>query len=318
MSEEKPAVSPLAADTNALASAGEAGEDAGRRPATYRLPEATHLGRVELDVADLPRSLAYYEHVIGLRIQERSAHHAALGAASDRVPLVELYERPGAQPVPRSGRLGLYHFAILLPDREALGRFLTYLQEIGVHPGMSDHLVSEALYLRDPDGLGIEVYADRARSTWSHSAGELTMATKPLDSVDLVRAARGIAWTGIPAGTQIGHVHLHVGDLEQAATFYHRALGFDITVWSYPGALFLSVGGYHHHLGTNTWAAGAPSAADGDARLRTWEIVLPGPRHVMEVTASLQRAGYSVTHAENHTLVRDPWGTALRVIPGSE
>ena len=143
---------------------------------------------------------------------------------------------------------------------------------------MSNHLVSEAVYLSDPDGLGIEVYADRPRGTWQHEGRQLVMATEPLDVEDVVRAGGGEPWSGMPAGTTLGHVHLFVGDLDAAARFYHEGLGFDKTVWSYPGALFLSAGGYHHHLGTNTWAVGAVPAGEGDARLLEWEIVLPGLR----------------------------------------
>ena len=155
----------------------------------------------------------------------------------------------------RGGQLGLYHFAILLPDRAALGRFVAHLARIGERAGASDHLVSEALYLSDPDGLGIEVYADRPRATWRYDGQrQLAMDTRPLDLNSLVQAAGGEPWTGMPAGTVMGHVHLHVGDIERAAAFYHAALGLDKVVWSYPGALFLSAGGYHHHVGLNTWA----------------------------------------------------------------
>ena len=166
-----------------------------------------------------------------------------------------------------AGLLGLYHFAILLPDRQALGRFVTHLAEVGAHAGSADHLVSEALYLSDPDGLGIEVYADRPRASWTTSGdgderAEIVMATEPLDLRSLVGEAGGERWTGMPAGTVIGHVHFHVGAIREAEAFYHAALGFDKTAWTYPGALFLSAGGYHHHVGTNIWAAGSPAATD--------------------------------------------------------
>src|SRR5690606_740815 len=146
-------------------------------------------------------------------------------------------------------RLGLYHFAILVPDRATLGRFVAHLAATGVRFGASDHLVSEALYLRDPDGLGIEVYVDRPRSEWATSRRKLEMATEPLDLARVASAGQGEAWGGQPAGTRIGHVHLRVADRERSATFYHHGLGLDKMVWSYPGALFLSAGGYHHHLG---------------------------------------------------------------------
>ena len=193
-----------------------------------------------------------------------------LGARGEEGPLVVLRERSGAAPVPRHGRLGLYHFAILLPSRAELGRFLRRLAELGVRAGASDHFVSEALYLSDPDGLGIEVYADRPRDQWEADGREIRMATVPLNAAELVAEAGEERWDGMLAGTVMGHLHLHVGDLVEAEAFYHRALGLDKVVWSYPGALFLSAGGYHHHLGMNTWAAGAPPAGEDDAKLLEW------------------------------------------------
>ena len=171
-----------------------------------------------------------------------------------QAPLAYLVEKGGVAPVPRRGRFGLYHFALLLPDRAALGRFAAHVLRLGLRPGMADHAVSEALYLSDPDGLGIEVYADRPRTSWTYRGDELVMTTEPLDIAGLITAGQGDEWRGAPEGTSMGHVHLHVGDLARAEAFYHRALGFDKKVWSYPGALFFSAGGYHHHLGTNIWS----------------------------------------------------------------
>jgi catechol 2,3-dioxygenase len=282
-------------------------------PAGYRLPAATRLGRVQLQVADLERSLGYYERVLGFRLLERTHASAALASEGDAAPLIELHERRGAAPVPPHGRLGLYHYAILLPDRATLGGFVAHLAEIGVRAGASDHLVSEALYLHDPDGLGIEVYADRPRSDWRHQEGQLAMTTAPLDLQGLVRAADGKRWSGMPAGTVIGHVHLHVGDLDRAEAFYHQGLGLDKVVWSYPGALFLSAGGYHHHLGVNTWARGAAPAGDGDARLLEWEILVPAEEHARGALASLAAAGFPVEAAAAGGVAHDPWGTAVRI-----
>ena len=178
---------------------------------------------------------------------------------------------------------------------------------------MSDHLVSEAVYLTDPDGLGIEVYADRPRAARRYDGDEIAMKTIPLDRAGVLRAAGDGRWSGMPAGTVMGHVHLFVGDLQQADAFYHAALGFDRTVWSYPGALFMSAGGYHHHLGTNTWAAGAPPAAEGDARLLEWQIVLPSPTDVTAALEGVEQAGFAVERQGDSGLLRDPWGTGLRV-----
>lgn len=291
----------------------------GIRAPGYRLPEATQLGRVRLQIADLERSIAYYERVVGLRVIERRGDVAVLAANDDDRPLVELHERRGARPVPRRGRLGLYHFAILLPDRASLGRFLAHLEQIGAYAGMSDHFVSEAIYLTDPDGLGIEVYADRPRSAWKQEGRQLVMTTVPLDEESLLRAAGesgrpdDIRWNGLPAGTVIGHVHLYVADLEAAADFYHRGLGLDKVVWNYPGALFLSAGGYHHHLGTNTWALGAPLATPDDARLLEWEIVVPTTDDAAEASRSLTTSGSVTTPDGSDWLAVDPWGTTVRL-----
>jgi len=285
----------------------------GLQPADYRLPDATHLGRVTVQVTDLARSLDFYTTVLGFRVVAQRDGAASLGVHGEDRVIIEL--RAGAtSAVPRGGRLGLFHFAILLPDRAALGRFLVHLSSIGARAGASDHLVSEAIYLSDPDGLGIEVYADRPRDTWRHSGRELSMATIALDAPAVAEAGGGEAWTGVPAGTVLGHMHLHVGNLEEARAFYHEGLGFDVVVWSYPGALFFSAGGYHHHLGTNTWAAGRPSAAAHEARLMDWEIVLPDAASVNSARAHLGQQGHLGERIGNGWSFHDPWGTRLTLV----
>lgn len=288
-----------------------------RRPTDYRLPDETHLGRVRLQVSDLGASISYYTRVLGFRVLSHNATLATLGLADGTV-LVELRERPGVQPVPRGGRIGLYHFAILLPDRTALGRFVAHLGEIGAYAASADHLVSEALYLSDPDGLGIEVYADRPRSTWAMNGREIAMTTKPLDLRALIRAASGQPWDGMPAGTTIGHVHFHVATLEAAEAFYEGALGFDTVVRSYRGALFFSAGGYHHHVGANTWAGAAPLARPDEARLLEWELVLPTNHDVSAVAANAATAGYDVRADENAQLIADPSGVTVRLTNNKE
>jgi len=298
----------------------EAGTDAAApSPSAGRtavLPHSLRLGQVRLQVDDLARSLDYYTTVLGLLARAVTASTAALHADGEPSPLVELVEQRGSAPLRANSRLGLYHFAILLPDRAALGRFLAHLGRVGARLGASDHLVSEALYLRDPDGLGIEVYADRPRSTWRWTHGELAMATEPLDTASVVAAGEGETWTGMPSGTVMGHLHLHVGDIDTASRFYHDALGLDRTVWSYPGALFLSAGGYHHHLGVNTWAGRAAPASDAEARLLEWRMILPTAHDADGVAERLRAAGHDVTHSSNAWLVSDPWGTRLRLATG--
>jgi catechol 2,3-dioxygenase len=305
------------------------GEATGPRPATpgtygeaprgYRLPHGTRLGPVHLQIADLARSLRFYEAALGLRVLDREGPRAVLAARADDVPLVELHERPGAREVPLRGRTGLFHFALLLPDRASLGRLVQHLWETSVRFGSADHLVSESLYLQDPDNLGIEVYADRPRGTWQRVGRELMMATEPLDLPGLVRAAHTTSMSGLPAGTVMGHVHLHVGDLALASAFFSEAIGFDRTVWHYPGALFLAAGGYHHHLGTNTWAGtGATPPTDEDAQLLAWSIALPGSEALDAVSRNLLRAGQPLDHGgtADGGLVRvthDPWGTRIRL-----
>jgi catechol 2,3-dioxygenase len=281
-------------------------------PAGFRLPAETAVGAVDLLVSDLARSVEYYETVVGLRVVSRTAAMATLAAHGDDRPLVRLETRPGVRPL-ASPALGLYHFAILVPDRPSLGRFLAHLARVGARAGMSDHLVSEAIYLTDPDGLGIEVYADRPRSAWRYSGRQLEMSTLPLDARNLIAAGGSEPWTGMPAGTVIGHVHLHVADLAEAEAFYHSALGFDKVVWGYPGALFLSAGGYHHHLGTNTWSPGPPPSSD-HARLLSWDIVVPGAEDARAAASSLEAAGYPVTPAGRTWTAIDPWGTPLRLV----
>ena len=287
----------------------------GIRPREYRLPESTRLGSVRLQVADIERSLLFYARVLGMCVIRGSADSVGLGPLGKDREIIHLRQLKGARAVPKRGLLGLYHFAILLPDRASLGRFVAHLAEIGEYAGMSDHFVSEAVYLTDPDGLGIEVYADRPRDAWRYDERQLYMTTNHLDVDDLVRSAGGEKWKGMPPGTVLGHVHLYVDDIDRAAAFYHDALGFDKVVWSYPGALFLSAGGYHHHLGTNTWAKGAPRATDADARLLEWEIIVPTRKDAEEAARHVTESGYPVKEENEQWVLTDPWGTSLRLVP---
>lgn len=291
-------------------------------PAGFRLPAPTRVGRIRLQVADLERSLDWYGRVLGFEVSaptERvsppgAPHPFERGAAvgpPEAGALIELYERPGASAVERGSRLGLFHFAVLLPTRSDLGRFAAHLGSLREPVGAADHRVSEAFYLYDPDGLGVEVYADRPRSSWRHHDRQIEMTTEPLDVPDLVRLGGSGGWMGLPRGTTIGHVHLHVGDLQAAEAFYHDALGLDKMVWDYPGALFLAAGGYHHHLGVNTWAAGAVPAGEDEARLLEWELVVPTSEDASAAVTAAREAGGEVPVDE--AVVGDPWGTALRV-----
>jgi len=233
------------------------------------LPHDAHIGQVSLTVRDLERSLSFYREVLGFV----ELGPGRLGPAGGRV-LIELHERKDAIVKPRRSA-GLFHFAILVPSRAALGRSLRRLAETRwPMSGAADHLVSEALYLNDPDGLGIEIYRDRPRDTWRMANGELAMATDPLD-LEAIHDEPGAEapWNGLEAGTIMGHVHLHVPHIDTAEAFYCGRIGFDPIVRRYPGALFVSAGGYHHHLGLNTWAGiGAPPPPENSAGLRSFTI----------------------------------------------
>jgi catechol 2,3-dioxygenase len=270
---------------------------------------ATTLGAVRLNVADLPAMRAFYERVIGLESLE-GGHAAARLGAGEGAPVVELVERPKAPPRP-PGTTGLFHLAILLPDRGELARALRRVADAGWRlTGASDHLVSEALYLDDPEGNGIELYRDRPRDEWSYEGGSLQMATLPLDLEGLVAELDGDGSAPrMPAGTRIGHVHLQVGDLEEAGAFYHGVLGFDVTVRSYPGALFVSAGGYHHHVGLNTWAGeGAPPPPPGARGLAGFEVVPPNEAEIEAIAQRAEAAGKSVLRDDGGLRLSDPSG----------
>jgi catechol 2,3-dioxygenase len=309
----------MGATTQDIFGAGTEGEPAsagsyGDAPSSYRLPADIAIGPVRLQVSDLGRSVDFYERLLGLEPVRTGPGAATLAAHDGGATLVELQERPGARPLAKRSRLGLYHFAILVPDRPTLGRFLRHASATGIHIGSSDHLVSEALYLSDPDGLVIEVYADRPRELWRRRGRELMMATDPLDAAGVIGAGGGAPWAGMPAGTVMGHMHLYVGDLAQANAFYSEAMGLDRIGWSYPGALFLSAGGYHHHLGTNTWVGpNAKPAAEDEAHMLEWTLDLPTAADLNALGQSLAGAGYAAESSGCELVTRDPWGTAVRV-----
>jgi catechol 2,3-dioxygenase len=270
-----------------------------------------------VQVADLDRSIGYYTDVVGLRTEplasDKAQRRALLRPQDDDRVLIELRERPGARRVPERGLLGLFHFAIVVPDRATLGRVLAHLIDAAVPFGAADHMVSEALYLTDPDGLGIELYRDRPRAEWIIRNGRVIGGSDPLDTAGILAAAERQAWGGLPAGTRMGHVHFHVGDLPRAEAFYHRGLGFDVVNWRLPGALFLSAGGYHHHVGLNTWAAGAPPASEGDARLIDWALVVPTVDDAKSVAESLAASDYAIDVRSGEFAASDPWGTVVRL-----
>jgi catechol 2,3-dioxygenase len=272
---------------------------------------ATSLANVELVVGDLDAQAGFYRDAIGLRQLRRGNGVAELGAPDGDRPLVTLIERPDAPVRPR-GTTGLFHLALLVPDRAELARALNRVTATGQRfTGASDHLVSEALYLDDPEGNGIEIYRDRPREEWTRAEGQLQMATLPLDVEGvLASASSGDTGEGMATGTTLGHVHLQVASIPAADAFYTDGLGFDATVRGYPGALFVSAGGYHHHIGLNTWAGEGASAPPLGARgLRSYTIVLPDEPALRQTLAAAGDAGVETGKDEaGRTVVADPSG----------
>ena len=286
-----------------------------------RIDPETGLGPVRLTVSDIDRSRAFYESAIGLRAGELEDGTFALGVPNGP----SLIELKGDSSAPRLNRraTGLYHLAILVPSRLDLAFALARLvQTRWPLDGASDHMVSEALYLSDPDGNGIEIYRDRPRSEWRRDGDQLQMATLPLDLDGVIAELRRASelQVEVPEGTRIGHVHLQVSDLEGAEAFYHGVLGFDVMVRGYPGALFVSAGGYHHHIGLNTWhSAGRAPVPAGSVGLRSFTIDLPDGRELAAVLGRLEAAGIATDRAAGGVLVRDPFANGvLLTAPGAQ
>jgi len=277
---------------------------------------ATTVGHVALTVSDPARSSAFYENVLGLQAS-RSDDGVILLGGTGRSALVTLHGQADARPLDRRAT-GLFHLALLLPSRLDLAYALSRLARTRWPlDGASDHLVSEALYLSDPDGHGIEIYRDRERSEWTYDAnGQLAMSTLRLDLQNLAGELEGAPPppVTVPAGTSIGHVHLQVSDLDEAEAFYGGVLGFDVVVRGYPGALFVSAGGYHHHIGLNTWnSAGSGPPAPGSIGLRSFDVLLPDQGELQRVLERVQAAGLKVEPAAGgaSSIVRDPSGNAV-------
>ena len=289
----------------------------------FRLSNDVHIGYVHLQIADLKRSLHFYEILVGMK-KVSEAGGTALLSASGREPFhMLLTERRDARPKPPHST-GLYHIAIRFPSRRELARAFRRLYESGASfHGFSDHLVSEAIYLADPDENGVELYVDRPRDTWVLQNSQVQMATLPLDMDNLLGELKDDeSKTGSADPlTDIGHVHLHVSDLQKAESFYHSLLGFDVTQRSYPGALFLSAGGYHHHIGVNVWAGkGAPPPPADAVGLLGFGVVVPG-REEFEVLKNRFEENSIQFEANQHDIihrdvlkVKDPDGMSVEFV----
>jgi catechol 2,3-dioxygenase len=274
---------------------------------TQTIASETTIGVVELSVANLERSFNYYRDQIGFKLLSQAEGQAMLGVGS--TSLLRLVEKPGARAV--KGVTGLYHFAVLLPNRRGLARLIYHLAENGIEvAGVADHGVSEAIYMSDPDGNGMELYSDRRRNDWPRDdLGRLQMGTEELDLEDLLLELRNALdpYNGLPEGTTIGHIHLHVANLGDADQFYRGLLGFELMQRYGTAAMFFSAGGYHHHIGVNTWAGeGAPPPPPDAAGLRWFELRLPDQSAVDALRTRLEGAGVPLEPQAGGLLVRDP------------
>ena len=270
-----------------------------------------YVGEVNIKVKNLDNAVTFYQNIMGFQVLEQTEGKAVL-TTDGKTPLLTL-EQP-ADVIPKEGKMsGLYHFAILLPSRADLSVFLRHLLQTGYPLGAADHYVSEALYLNDPDGNGIEVYRDRPSTEWTWKNNLVEMATEQLDAEGIL-AESDAEWNGLPSGTVMGHIHLHVGDLQKAEEFYTKGLGFNVVSY-YPQAAFLSTGGYHHHIAINTWqGVGAPTPPKNSVGLNWYTLVFPNETERENVIKQLKQLGAPVKKETDFYVTSDPSGNQIRLV----
>jgi catechol 2,3-dioxygenase len=279
----------------------------------YHQPPNIFTESIHLFVEDINRSTAFYQAVIGLKILQQLDQKVLLTADGEHVLLT--IEQPEGVLPKESKRTGLYHFALLLPNRSELAVFLLHLIRTG-YPiqGASDHLVSEAIYLQDPDGNGIEVYTDRPSEQWEWKEGQVVMATEPINSQDLLAEGNEKNWSGLPKETIMGHIHLHVANLRDAEDFYIKGLGFNVVQRLSNHALFISTGGYHHHIGLNIWnGEGVSAPSKKSVGLHYFSIVLNDEEKLNHIIASLGEMNISIQKKSNCFFVQDPSGNSIQL-----
>jgi len=280
----------------------------------YHKDPSIYVNEIELKVLDLNRSKEFYTNIMGFKVLKEEESKVVLSAdgVNPMVTIVEpedVIEKP-----PR--RTGIYHFAILLPSRKDLGLFLKHIRESN-YPivGGAYHGVSEAVYLQDPDDNGIEVYADIDEKEWDRKNGEINMVTEPLDYKAIIGLTGEETWQGLPEDTIIGHIHLHVGDLDQARRFYCDGLGFDLITSMANSALFLSTGGYHHHIGLNIWhGRNAPPLPENSAGMKYLSLAFPNHEVLKEKINNLRKLGYEIIENEEGLFTKDPSDNFIKLV----
>lgn len=278
----------------------------------HRKP-TTFVSHVNIKVENLERSLQFYQEILGFDILDQTSSTAKL--TTDGKTNILSLEQP-ENVIPKQGRTtGLYHFALLLPKKSDLANIVVHLTENNIRFGASDHLVSEALYLADPDGNEIEIYIDRDPSEWDWNGEEVAMTTDPLNFERLLKSIDPQnLWKGMPEDTIMGHIHLHVSELEKTEEFYVKGLGFDV-VNRYGGqALFISSGKYHHHLGLNTWnGVGAPKAPENSVGMESFTLILADEESIKTTIDNLQSIGASVIEEDGQHITYDPSGNRIKL-----
>lgn len=274
----------------------------------YHSKPATYIGEVRLNVTDIERSTKFYKDIIGLNILQETSKMTVF-TADGKNPLVTI-QQPDSVQEKEQQKTGLYHFALLLPNRTELGKIIKHFIRNRVRLGAADHKVSEALYLSDPDGNGIEIYVDRDPKMWVWHGGLVEMTTDPLDGENVIAASGNEEWSGIPPQTVMGHIHLHVANLPAAQKFY-EALGF-LVVSHYPKALFMSTAQYHHHIGLNTWnGEGIGNPSENSAGLQAFTLIYPDMPTRQKAVAAIEAMGSTVTMEENTLRTEDPSGNQM-------
>ncbi|GAA0287089.1 catechol 2,3-dioxygenase [Gracilibacillus halotolerans] len=271
-----------------------------------------YVSSVHLHVMDIKRSLTFYQEVLGLKVLkelDKMVHFTADGTNT----LLVIEQPEGVNP--KQGRTtGLYHFAILLPERSDLATFIKHIVPLGVELGASDHQVSEAIYFSDPDGNGIEVYRDREPAEWNWDNDQVEMTVDPLDAEDLLAAAKNEEWNGIPEDTVMGHIHLHVAHLPEVEEFYTKGLGFEVVTRYGNQAIFISDAKYHHHIALNTWnGVGAPTPASNSVGLKHYTITLPNEPQRNEVIERLKQIGAKIEEENGHYFTQDPSDNRIKL-----